>query len=337
VKFGVGLISEKPVGTLSRNIKLADDLNFDNAWVSDQFNNRNVFVTLTYAATVTQRIKLGTGVVNPYFRHPSILASAAASLNEASKGRAVLGIGTGAVEGAESSPAYSKEDRFKRIGQPLRTTREAVEIIRKLLAGGNVTYDGEVFRTRQCKLNFPPMEIPIYLGARRKLMFRMAGELADGVITHGIDEGYIKYVIGEIKKGAEKSGRSLDSFDLAVWTYLSTSQSEHVKKTFRIFAGWLAESLPDEALPFMNLNEGTLEKIKKMRELIAVGRIEESAKYVDDKLSDTMHILGNKEKCIEAIEKAVHKGVTQIVIATLDEELKSTLEFVGKEIMPLFK
>ncbi|MFQ6075845.1 MAG: LLM class flavin-dependent oxidoreductase, partial [Candidatus Bathyarchaeia archaeon] len=134
VKFGVGLFSDKHTRTLAEYIKLADELGFDYAWVSSQFFNRNAFVTLTYASTITKRIKLGTGVVNPYFRHPSMLAQGAASLNEVSNGRAVLGIGSGMVEGPETSPAYPLEDRL-RIGKPLKATREAIEIVKGLLSG----------------------------------------------------------------------------------------------------------------------------------------------------------------------------------------------------------
>lgn len=337
VRFGFGQFSDRNAKELAENIRLAEDCGFEYAWVSDQFNNRNVFVTLTYAATLTKRIRLGTAVVNPYFRHPTILASAAASLNEVSDGRAVLGIGSGAIEGPESSPAYSKEDRFGRIGKPMPATREAVEITHRLLRGESLTYHGEVFRTNECKLTFPPMKIPIYVGARRKLMLRLGGELADGVVTHGVDGGYIEYMASQIKLGAQKRGRSLDGFDLATWIYLTTStDSERVRALFKTMTAWLAESMPEEAIPHMDVSEGTLESVRKIRELVAAGRTEAAAEHVDDKLVDSMFIIGKKERCLRTIEKAIEHGATQIILSALPEETEDVIRFVGKEIIPHF-
>lgn len=88
--------------------------------------------------------------------------------------------------------------------------------------------------------------------------------MADGIFTHGIDGGYIKYVVSQIKKGAERSGRSLEAFDLATWIYPSTStRSERVKRAFKIYTAWLAESLPEEAILYMDLEEDALERVRK--------------------------------------------------------------------------
>ncbi len=335
MKFGLGLFSDKDVRVLAEHIRLAERFGFDSAWVSNQFFNRNVFVILTYAATLTKRIKLGVGVVDPFFRHPSILAQGMASLNEVSNGRAIFGIGSGQVEGSETSPAYSLKDRLK-VGRPLTVTREAIEIIKQFFEGKNVTYSGEAFRLEDCKLTFPPMKIPIYVGARRRLMIQLAGELADGILTHGIDPGYVAYVIGQLKIGAEKSGRSLRNYDVATWAYLSTSKSEYARSAMKICTAWLSESLPEEAIPHMDLTEGSLLKIRKLGQLIRKGMVKEATEYVDTKLIDAMHVFGDEDKCINAIDKMIRNGITHIVFSAIDEEINQVIRFIGKRIIPYF-
>ena len=127
MKFGIEFVPNMKYYELEYYVKLAEDSKFDYVWITDHYNNRNVCAMLTILALKTHTIKMGSGVTNPYHINPAVTASAIATINEISNGRAVLGIGAG------------DKVTFDRIGisweKPLGRMREAVEIIKALHSG----------------------------------------------------------------------------------------------------------------------------------------------------------------------------------------------------------
>lgn len=127
MKFGIEFVPQEPLDKLIKLAKLAEEVGFEYLWVTDHYNNKNVYETLALIAKETSTIKLGPGVTNPYVRHPAITASAIATLDEISDGRAVLGMGPG------------DKKTFDALGiewtKPVSTIREAISTIRTLLAG----------------------------------------------------------------------------------------------------------------------------------------------------------------------------------------------------------
>jgi 5,10-methylenetetrahydromethanopterin reductase len=95
MKFGIEFLPNEPVDKIVKLVKLAEDVGFEYAWVTDHYDNKNVYVTLGLVAEGTETIKIGPGVTNPYVRNPAITASAIATIDELSNGRATLGIGPG--------------------------------------------------------------------------------------------------------------------------------------------------------------------------------------------------------------------------------------------------
>ncbi|MEM2146403.1 MAG: LLM class flavin-dependent oxidoreductase, partial [Candidatus Jordarchaeaceae archaeon] len=95
VKLGIELVPQQKIDKIVEYIKHAEEHNFDFAWITDHYNNRNTYVTLAMAAVQTQKIKIGTGVTNPFLVNPAVTASAIASIHEVSNGRAITGIGAG--------------------------------------------------------------------------------------------------------------------------------------------------------------------------------------------------------------------------------------------------
>ncbi len=198
----------------------AEKLGYDHVWITDHFNNRNVYVTLTLIANYTERIKLGPGVTNPYLVHPVMTAQAVASLNEIAPGRVVCGIGAGDRTTLEMVGLEMKT--------PLRAVREAVEIIRRMVAREKGGYEGRVFRTRGgARFNFKvPQPIPIYIGAQGPKMLRLAGALGDGVLINASHPDDIAEAMKHVREGVERAGRSLSDIDVAAYTSLSVAEKE---------------------------------------------------------------------------------------------------------------
>ena len=95
MKFGIEFVPDKPLDEIVKLVKLAEDVGFEYAWITDHYNNKNVYETLALLAANTETIKMGPGVTNPYVRSPAIAASAIATIDEISEGRATFGIGPG--------------------------------------------------------------------------------------------------------------------------------------------------------------------------------------------------------------------------------------------------
>jgi coenzyme F420-dependent glucose-6-phosphate dehydrogenase len=150
-------------------------------WVDDESAAGFAFSTIGAMAQATERITFTTGVTTPLFRfHPGVVAQAAATLDRLSSGRFRLGVGLG--ENINEGPlGYD----FPAYGERNARMTEALEIMRRLLDGEKLTYDGEYYRTDRACLYSPPLtdRLPIYMAAGGPKSAALAGELADGVIT----------------------------------------------------------------------------------------------------------------------------------------------------------
>lgn len=171
--WGLLLLPDQPLPDLARLATEVERLGYDTLWVADEKFYRDPWVTLTVVAAATHHIRLGTGVTEPYARHPALIASAAGTLAELCGDRLVIGIGAG----GSGFPPMGVERR-----RPVRALPEAVRIMRGLLAGERVDVEGDVLSFRAGNLNFPARQLPIYIAARGRRMLATAASIADGVI-----------------------------------------------------------------------------------------------------------------------------------------------------------
>ncbi|MDI6639308.1 MAG: LLM class flavin-dependent oxidoreductase, partial [Methanocellales archaeon] len=136
--FGIEFVPDMPLDDLVKHCVLAEDHGFDAVWITDHYNNRNVYATLALVAERTKRVRLGPGVTNAYQVHPALTASAIATIDKISNGRAMLGIGAGDRTTLASLGIQ--------MDKPVARLREAVEIIRRLLAGERLSFQGNFFK-----------------------------------------------------------------------------------------------------------------------------------------------------------------------------------------------
>ena len=158
--------------------KLAEDLGYHSIWVPEMWG-RDAFSLISHMASVTEKIKLATGIISVYSRSPALIAQSAATMDEYCGGRLILGLGISSVYLNE----YWHGAKFER---PIRRTLECVEIIRTILAGKRVDYDGEIFRLRNFRLLFEPLrsEIPIYIASMGPKNIELTSRVADGWIPY---------------------------------------------------------------------------------------------------------------------------------------------------------
>src|SRR3989454_894148 len=145
-------------------------------WVIEDYFDPGAYAIAAAAAAVTERVVIGLGVVNPYTRHPALVAMETAALAGIAPGRVVLGMGS-------SNRKWIEEQMAIPFKTPLRGLREGVEIVRRLLDGQRVTYAGEVFAVHDVALDAPPpAPVPILLGVKGPRALALAAEVTDDLV-----------------------------------------------------------------------------------------------------------------------------------------------------------
>jgi 5,10-methylenetetrahydromethanopterin reductase len=198
-ELGLLVLPDRPLRELVVTAQRAEELDYQYLWVADEKFYRDPMVVLTAVTLNTSRLKLGTGVTEPYARHPALIAMALATLDDLSPGRVVVGIGAG----GSGFPALGVARR-----KPAVALAEAVAMLRGLLAGERVTLDGEVLSLRDGALNFPPRPLPIYVAARGEQVLASAARIADGVIMAPFASGAaVSQARRRVVQSAERAAR----------------------------------------------------------------------------------------------------------------------------------
>jgi 5,10-methylenetetrahydromethanopterin reductase len=175
--LGATLLGEGAAGHVVERARAAERAGFDDLWFIEDYFQTGAFTMAGAAAAVTTRIGLGLGVVNPYTRHPALLAMETATLAAVAPGRVVLGLGAGVrrwIEGQMAIPA----------GRPLGALRDCIDVIRRLWAGERVEHEGTAFSLRDIALEYTPAQatLPIVLGVKGPRALALAGAVGDGVL-----------------------------------------------------------------------------------------------------------------------------------------------------------
>jgi 5,10-methylenetetrahydromethanopterin reductase len=213
MRIGVALPLEAPAGEILELAAEAERLGYDAVWCNDDRLQHDVIAMLAAMTQRTRHVLLGPGVTNPYSRHAALIATAIATIDELSNGRARLGLGAGGTN--HRALGVTRE-------APAEALREAVAVVRGLLAGERVTVDGRVVRARDARLDFAASraDIPVFIGARGPKVLELAGEVADGVIVGNIaTRAGWSYALARIEEGAQHAGRDADSIDVCAWLY----------------------------------------------------------------------------------------------------------------------
>src|ERR1700674_1215922 len=213
MQFSIRLNNDLPAERFIHIAALAEEVGFDQIWISNDLFWRSAPVLVAAAARVTSRIALGVGVFNPVSMHPAEIAMAASSLQEVSGGRCRLGLGAGADEflnwaGLAGGPAVSRTER-------------AIKDLRALFAG-----DASEGWRPEIHPRTAPISVPIYIGALGPLMLRLAGRLADGALPLLLPPERYLFAAAHINEGARNSGRDPDSIDVAACIWCSIDRNK---------------------------------------------------------------------------------------------------------------
>ena len=208
--LALGSVHDRPFSELLAIAGLAESCGYEALFMPEAWG-RDAFVTLGALAARTERINLGTGIVNIYSRSPALLAMAAATLDEVSGGRAILGLGTSGqrvIEGWHNVP----------MARPLRRLRETTEAVRLITARSRRGYDGLVVKVAPgFALTLPPTRgaVPIWHASLTPAAIRQAGEVADGWLPYLTSPETLRVDLALAGEGLAKAGRERVSFTAA--------------------------------------------------------------------------------------------------------------------------
>ena len=207
-RIGVAISGGLSPSDIVEGVKLAEELGYESAWVAEGHGG-DQFAILSACAMATKRILLGTSISSVFVRSIPTIAMAAATVDDLSQHRFILGLGS-------SHRAQVEPEHGLPYGKPIQRVRESVDIIRTLLRDGVVAYQGKTVRIEQFDFWFTPShrEIPIYLAAVFPKMMQVCGEIAQGVILTRSTLETGRKVAEHVAIGAQRVGRQPEEIDI---------------------------------------------------------------------------------------------------------------------------
>lgn len=293
-----------------------DALGFDHLWLTDSsLHARNSYTYLALAATRSARLKLGTAVTNPLTRHPAITAAAAATVDEISGGRMILGIGAG------DRPLLALGMKPASVD----SLRASIGAIRELWGGGHVNVEDLAFTLRDAHLRFPARpDIPVFISASGPRTLELAGEIADGVILLvGLFPEALGWALEHIDRGASKGGRERPH--IAVFAYGAIDDDEdRALESARSIAAWFPQTAP-MICELAGLPPSLIEEV---RTRYAGGEFQEAAaaaSLLPDDFVRRVALAGNADRARAHIAAIVEAGADSVNVFPLGEGRMETV------------
>ncbi|HEX6844097.1 MAG TPA: LLM class flavin-dependent oxidoreductase [Actinomycetota bacterium] len=316
LRSGVVLQGAYPPREFRSMVERIDAMGFSHLWLTDSsLHARNSYAYLTLAATASPRLLLGTAVTNPLTRHPAITAVAAATVDEISEGRMILGIGAG------DRPLLALGMKPARLA----SVRVAIESIRALWSGVEVTVEDPAFALHDAHLRFEARhDIPVYISASGPKTLELAGEVADGVILLvGLFPEALAWALDHVDRGAAKAGRARPH--VAVFAYGAIDDDEsRALGSARSIAAWFPQTAP----VICELGGLPTSLIDEVRGRYQGGEFQEAAdaaNLLPDEFVRKVALAGNAHQARERLEAVAAAGADSVHVFPLGEHRMQTI------------
>jgi 5,10-methylenetetrahydromethanopterin reductase len=321
IRSGVVLQGAYPPPEFLSMVERIDQLGFSHLWLTDSsLHARNSYAYLTLAASSSSSLRLGTAVTNPLTRHPAVTAVAAATVDEISDGRMILGIGAG------DRPLMALGMRPARLA----SLRASIEAIRELWSGGDVSVHDSAFVLEQAHMRFPARpDIPIYVSASGPKTLELAGEIADGVILLvGLFPEALAWALEHVERGAARAGRPRPH--VAVFAYGAIDEDrDAAMESARTIAAWFPQTSP----AICELWGLPADLVEDVRLRYAGGEFQEAmeaARLLPDAFVRSVALAGDRADAREGIAAVAEAGADSIHVFPLGANRMETVEaFAG--------
>jgi F420-dependent oxidoreductase-like protein len=334
--LGLGYWGSMPIDPLDL-AREAERLDFYSVWTAEAYGS-DVLTPLTWVAAKTEKIHVGTGIMQMPARQPTAAAMAAATLDQLTGGRALIGIGA-------TGPQVSEGWYGVEYGKPLKRTREYVHIMREVWKReGPLEFHGEYYDIpvrggtglgKPLKLITHPLrpDIPIYLAAIGPKNVALAAEIADGWLPVFYSPYRSEIHQESLENGFAKSGKTLENFDIAASCVVVMGDDVAACRSFvKPYLALYIGGMGARGKNFYNdlaCRMGYEAAAKEIQDLYLTGKKDEAIQMVPDEFVDEVSLCGPKERIVERLEAWKNSDVTTLILSTMQIE---TLEVVASAL-----
>jgi F420-dependent oxidoreductase-like protein len=325
--WGLGLTSADQLSIVQE----AERLGYDSVWTAEAYGS-DAATILGWLAGQTTKIKLGSGILQMPGRSAAMTAMTAATIDQLSDGRMLLGIGS-------SGPQVSEGWHGVRFAKQLQRTREYIEVLRIALARERLEYHGETIDLplpdgpgKALKLTIAPVQerMPIYLAAIGPKNTALAGEMADGWMPTLLSPEHLPLLRESLEEGAARAGRTLDGFDIAPTVNVNiTDDVEGARDAVRPFMALYIGGMGSRDKNFYNMlvrRYGFEDAAQRVQDLYLDGKKDEAAAALPDELIDLVSLVGPADRVRERLRAYADAGVGTLGISpmawTRDERIR---------------
>ena len=299
--------------------KEAERLGYSSVWVAEAYGSDAVTV-LTWLATQTTTIGLGSGILQMFARSPGMTAMTAATLDTLSGGRLLLGLGL-------SGPQVVEGWYGQRYDRPLARTREYVDLVRKILRREVIDHQGEVYQLplpdsqgKPLKLIIRPLResIPIYLAAIGPKNVALAGEIADGWLPAFFSPDHMDEFMPALEEGASRAARSVEDIDIAPSCAVAIGDDlqtcyDWVRPAYGLYLGGMG-SRKHNFYNALAARYGFGDEAQRVQELYLSGDKFGAYSAVPEDLIDATALIGPAERVAERMKRYEAAGVTTLIV-----------------------
>ena len=324
-RFGIYLQDAHSISEAIKYAQYAESNGFEAVWQADSRLVRDAVVPMAAFAAETEKIKIGSGVVDCWTRNPARLASTFSTLDDLAPGRIILGIG------AWWDPLASKVGIERK--KPLKVMREVVTAVRALLADETVTFSGDFVQLDGVELDYVyqerrPKEVPIYIGATGMKMMELTGEIADGVVlNYLVSPEYNKRAMEHLEIGASKAGRSIDEIDRPqlVVCSLAEDRKEALDGARLMVTQYLGQQ--PHIMKASGVPEELLDEIGQVLTWPATHeQVEAASKLVPDEVVQMICAAGTPDEVREKVAQYMKDGCTCPILYPLGPDVRLMID-----------
>jgi 5,10-methylenetetrahydromethanopterin reductase len=305
--------------------RYAEAKGFDAIWQAESRLVRDAIVPMAAYAAVTEKIKVGSGVINNWTRNIGLLASTFLTLDDLAPNRIICGIG------AWWDPLAKNVGIDRR--KPLTAMKETVTVLRKLLNMERVTFNGEFINVTGIELDIvhgrkEPRNVPIYIGATGDNMMEMTGEIADGVVlNYCVPPEYNHKALELLSAGAKKSGRTLDDIDRPQLVVCSVDMDHDtaIDTTRELLTQYLAQQ--PHIAKASGVSMDVVEKIQKILGWPATHEQIKQAKHlVPEELIERITASGTPDEARKKVQEYINNGCTCPILYPVGGNVKLLID-----------
>ena len=315
-----------------KTVQYAEKKGFDSVWQAESRLVRDAIVPMAAYAAVTEKIKIGSGVINNWTRNIGLLAATFLTLDDLAPGRIICGIG------AWWDP-LAKNVGINR-SKPLTAMKETVLILKRLLNMERVTFHGEFVHVDGIELDVvhgrrEPRDVPVYIGATGDQMMEMTGEIADGVVlNYCVAPEYNHKALELLEKGAKKAGKTLDQIDRPQLIVCSVDKDHDkaIDQTRGLLTQYLAQQ------PHIAKASGVSQEVVSQIQSIlgwpaTKEQIQKAKHLVPEDLILRITASGTPEEAKAKVDEYVKNGCTCPILYSVGGDMELLIDTFGSQMV----